>query len=510
MKAIVKGMATVLLASVALLMTAAHAGNWIAIGVYPESVGSTLKGQTVYLDLDRIAKQGDFTIFSIKSKRNPGLISFFSYPEIIEQIVVNCSDKTFSSVSLIGVKDDGEQVLVKETPEAEIVFKDVGTNSIIENHWARFCSPKSAPRTHAENWISFGVSGGAVPGTKGQSLYLDINAIERTGVFTRIWLKTDFVSVTADNIVTTIQRLIVNCDNNTFGIEKVVGVKSNEERISIKDIVPKLEEFRAVDATFLEDNRWNLICPARVASAAPATRSGPEQNKATAPPKSNESLEPKYSFSSGSGFFVTEDGYFVTNYHVVEGAEAIVLSDINAKQYDAVVVRVDKANDIAVLKTEGKFKAIPIASSRTVKRGQDVVTVGYPHVDIQGVEPKVTGGIINSLSGLGNDARTFQVSVPLQSGNSGGPLVTMEGNVVGVVTMKLSALVMLKETGDLPQNVNYAIKSNYLTEVLLGIPGVERKLIAPSSKAFKSVAELTSAIESATALVVAAGNEEKQ
>lgn len=213
---------------------------------------------------------------------------------------------------------------------------------------------------------------------------------------------------------------------------------------------------------------------------------------------------PEFSFSSGSGFFVSEDGYFVTNHHVIEGAEAIVLMDINSKKYEAEVVRIDEANDIAVLKANGKFKALPVVSSRTAKRGMDVVTVGFPHADIQGVEPKVTQGIINSLSGLGNDARHFQISVPLQAGNSGGPLVTMEGNAIGVVAMKLSALAVLKETGDLPQNVNYAIKSNYLAEVLIGIPGLERKLLPQSGKAYKNVAELTNAVEGATALVIAA------
>jgi hypothetical protein len=84
----------------------------------------------------------------------------------------------------------------------------------------------------------------------------------------------------------------------------------------------------------------------------------------------------------------------------------------------------------------------------------------------------------------------------------GGPLVTMDGNVIGVVAMKLSAVAVYKETGDLPQNVNYAVKSNYLTEVLIGIPGVERKLLPPSIRTYKDVVELTASVEDATALVI--------
>lgn len=520
MKAIAKGLVTVLLASSALLMNAAHAENWMAIGVYPESVGSTLKGQTAYLDLGRVERNGDLTTFFMKSKLNPGLISFFSYPELISKMVVNCSNKTYSepAIQIIGIKKDGEQVIVKETPASEIVFKDVGANSILENHWARFCSPKitslqtTAKRelrptgtvgsgTYGENWVGFGASLGGVPGTKGQPLYLDINAVERTGVFTGIWLKTEFVSVAAaaDNIVSTIQRLIVDCGNNTFATEKIINVKRNGDRITVKDTAPKIADFKKVSPNFLGDNRWNLVCPAWGTSLEPPQPSVAQADTPSAVPDPSD-------FTTGSGFFVTSDGYFVTNYHVIAGAKTIALFDVNSKMHMARVVRVDKANDIAVLKAEGKFKAIPVVTSRTAKRGQSVITVGYPHANIQGLEPKVTGGIVNSLTGLNNDARTFQISVPLQSGNSGGPLVTLDGNVIGVVSMKLSAISVLKETGDLTQNVNYAVKSNYLTEVLIGIPGVERKLLPPSIRSYKGVAELTAVVEEATALVVSTSN----
>lgn len=265
-----------------------------------------------------------------------------------------------------------------------------------------------------------------------------------------------------------------------------------------------------------ELNRRGVICdygrivgyreaapiPVLPQSTQPPPTSEPGANQYAGVIAASDEVQP-IKFSTGSGFFVSEDGYFVTNYHVIEDAESVILMDVHFKKHEAEIVRVDKANDIAVLKAKGKFKAIPIVSSRVARRGMEVVTVGYPHTDIQGIEPKVSQGIINSLSGLANDARTFQISVPLQSGNSGGPLVTMDGNVIGVVAMKLSALVVYKETGDLPQNVNYAIKSNYVLEVLLNIPGLEQKLLPPSNRPYKSVADLTNAIEEATALVIA-------
>lgn len=206
---------------------------------------------------------------------------------------------------------------------------------------------------------------------------------------------------------------------------------------------------------------------------------------------------------SGSGFFITQDGYFVTNYHVVRDAEKIQLRNMDGNLLRAVTVRIDKANDLAVLKAEGAFHHLSIANSRSARRGVRVITVGYPHIDVQGIEPKVTEGIINSLSGIGDDPRVFQISAPVQSGNSGGPLVTDDGNVVGIVVSKLSAKTMFNETGDLPQNVNYAVKSNYLSEMVSTISGIEGKLKSPNKKEFGNLADLASHVEKATAIVIA-------
>lgn len=346
---------------------------------------------------------------------------------------------------------------------------------------------------HAENWAAIGVAA-----SNSQTVYVDIDSIEREGGFARFWLKAGVEKshLSFNAYTDSIDQLVLNCEERTFAVTKSFGVRSNGERVSIKEVDPAAWSFTKVFDTSPVSNHWSQFCPTKVASAQPPVA------QANAPPAAPEPSE----YSTGSGFFVTPDGYFVTNYHVIAGAVTIALFDVNSKMHMATVVRVDRANDIAVLKAEGKFKAIPVVTSRTAKRGQSVITVGYPHANIQGLEPKVTGGIINSLTGLNNDARTFQISVPLQSGNSGGPLVTLDGNVIGVVAMKLSALAVLEETGDLPQNVNYAVKSNYLTEVLIGIPGVERKLLHPSNRAYKDVAELTAVVEDATALVVSTSN----
>ncbi len=182
--------------------------------------------------------------------------------------------------------------------------------------------------------------------------------------------------------------------------------------------------------------------------------------------------------ASGTGFFITDDGFFITNNHVVKDAAKIrVLTD--AGLLDAMVVKTDAANDLALLKSVGTFKPLPIAASRTVKLGGTVATVGFPDIGLQGFSPKLAKGEIASLSGVADDPRYFQISVPVQPGNSGGALVDDRGNVIGIVSAKLNASAALAATGSLPENVNYAVKSSLLLSFLESVPDVSAKLKEP-------------------------------
>jgi S1-C subfamily serine protease len=108
-----------------------------------------------------------------------------------------------------------------------------------------------------------------------------------------------------------------------------------------------------------------------------------------------------------------------------------------------------------------------------------VATVGFPNIGMQGFSPKLAKGEIASLSGSQDDPRYFQISVPVQPGNSGGALVDAHGNVVGIVAAKLSARAALDATGALPENVNYAVKSSLLLSFLESVPDVASKLKEP-------------------------------
>lgn len=177
--------------------------------------------------------------------------------------------------------------------------------------------------------------------------------------------------------------------------------------------------------------------------------------------------------ATGTGFFVTGSGYMLTAFHVVENTATVKVST-SAGTYPARIVLSDKANDIAILKVDGtEFIFLNIVPSSSVTVGQNVFTLGFPNVGTQGTEAKYTEGTISSLSGTQNNTRVFQISTPIQPGNSGGPLVTEDGKVIGMVVAKLNDMRSLLASGTVPQNVNYAVKSSFILPFLESIPDVQ-------------------------------------
>lgn len=176
--------------------------------------------------------------------------------------------------------------------------------------------------------------------------------------------------------------------------------------------------------------------------------------------------------ASGSGFFLSEDGYLATNYHVVDGAKVIEVSIVRNGEWEhhpAIVVLSDKQNDLSILKIEdSNFKnlpPIPYNFTTSVKdTGSEVFTLGYPIASVMGDEVKFTDGKISSKSGIQGDVTVYQISVPIQPGNSGGPLFDIKGNLVGITSSCLNRDYFKSE------NVNYAIKSSYLKTLVDALP----------------------------------------
>ncbi len=203
---------------------------------------------------------------------------------------------------------------------------------------------------------------------------------------------------------------------------------------------------------------------------------------------------------TGSGVFVTSDGIILTAAHVVAHARVIdVLAD--GKRWPAHLVKADPVNDVAILRCEGGgFTPLPIASSREIRLGQSVFTVGFPDVEIQGYDAKYTDGVISSLDGMRDDPTKCQISVPVQPGNSGGPLCDEDGNLVGIIVSTLNPLVVAQLTRNLPQNVNYAVKSDYILPLLQGVGPLPRVHADTAARRTEDVVE---AVRASAVLITA-------
>lgn len=193
----------------------------------------------------------------------------------------------------------------------------------------------------------------------------------------------------------------------------------------------------------------------------------PQSSQAVSAPPPSAKVEPENSGSAGSGFRVSPEGHVMTNAHVIESC-----TEIRVDGHTAVLVDKSESFDLAILKTApSPDGAVATFSSQPARLNSDVTAVGYPYAGaLSGLN--VTRGSVSSMKGLANDTITMQITAPVQSGNSGGPLVAGDGSVVGVVVSKLDVVKFASVVGDMPQNVNFAVRGE-LAQLFLSQNGIE-------------------------------------
>ena len=200
-----------------------------------------------------------------------------------------------------------------------------------------------------------------------------------------------------------------------------------------------------------------LLAKKTTAPAALEKAANPEEKKPT----------PKLVDKTGSGFVISETGHVVTNHHVIDKCVGEIRGNLTGESTSPLrIVSTDEINDLALLQVSGKFKEAAAIRSTPVHSGDAVIAIGYPFHGLLTSDFTVTTGIVNSLSGLLNDTRFLQISAPIQPGNSGGPLLDISGHVVGVVAEKLNALKFATATGNIPENISFAIKPGALRDFL--------------------------------------------
>jgi S1-C subfamily serine protease len=170
---------------------------------------------------------------------------------------------------------------------------------------------------------------------------------------------------------------------------------------------------------------------------------------------------------SGSGIVITPNGLILTNEHVVRQCDSLQVVLDSTRTVRATLRAADAARDLALLAVEESFPlAVPVRQDGAPRLGEPVAVIGYPLVNVLSAQPNVSFGHVNSTVGVKGNPAQMQIDVPIQRGNSGGPVLDAAGNLIGIVVSKLDALKLAKSTGDLPQNINFAIRGDVVRSFL--------------------------------------------
>lgn len=168
----------------------------------------------------------------------------------------------------------------------------------------------------------------------------------------------------------------------------------------------------------------------------------------------------------GTGFFVSSAGHIVTAEHVVRGCKLLRAQAIGDPPATAALVAKSESDDLALLKTAAKPPAVAPLRPAGMRLGEAIVLFGFPLPGALASSGNLTTGNVSALAGLKDDHRMMQVSAPAQPGNSGGPVIDLKGRVAGVLVHSLSAARVARDTGTLPQNVNFAVKVSVVASFL--------------------------------------------
>ncbi|WP_169742790.1 S1C family serine protease [Muricoccus aerilatus] len=220
---------------------------------------------------------------------------------------------------------------------------------------------------------------------------------------------------------------------------------------ALAELIGCAQKVRAGEVTFPA-----RATPPLAAAPPPQSAQAAQRPPSPAPAASDESRVT----GSGSGVVVSDAGHILTADHVIESCRSLKVIQIGASAVAADVVGRDSRNDLALLRVATPLPNVASLRLEALRNGEAVVAFGYPLGGLLASTGNVTFGNVSALVGLRDDSRMLQISAPVQPGNSGGPLLDMGGRLVGVVQSKLNAVNVAVASGDIPQNVNFAMKGS--------------------------------------------------
>ena len=197
---------------------------------------------------------------------------------------------------------------------------------------------------------------------------------------------------------------------------------------------------------------------------------------------------------SGSGFYVSGNGHLASNYHVIKDCQKVFV-EMALSRIEARLIATDKKNDLAILHVDKRPSFFFPLSENDPALLEEIYAAGFPFGEALGGSVKVTKGIVSATSGLGDDESTVQIDAALQPGNSGGPILNSQGDVLGVAVAKLDFQEIFKKFKTIPEDTNFGVKVSKLKALM-----VQADVITPIIET-KGTKELGDKIEDATLML---------
>jgi len=216
-------------------------------------------------------------------------------------------------------------------------------------------------------------------------------------------------------------------------------------------------------------------------------------------PAETSSPQPPRNTGSGTAFVITSAGHLLTNHHVVEGCTSLTFQLPGEEPIQASVVSTNQDFDLALLRANVAVQPAEFHSQSRLRLGAEIVVYGFPLLGDLSSQGNLTSGVVSALTGLNDDLSTFQISAQIQPGNSGGPVFDRAGALVGVVVSTANDEYFSAQTGNVPQNVNFAITAG-ITQAFLDANGV--KYTQATTNEVRSIADIAEKAQSITGAVL--------
>lgn len=465
-------------------------------------------GQPIEMDFHSVKAEKDFIFLDIRYAPPSGWKSLlFNVAYHQEGIVVSCAKQSYAVATEIEVLKDGSKKIKSSTPlpSLDYITPDNGSEPkrIIETLCEKLSPQMSVTKQSAAAppVATQPQTKSVSPNLKAKSAILDKSPVDYNWRYLARGVNNDrvlFINTSSivrlnENVVMVVtrseyaenQRLLSGSSFKYDVTKQMIDCKESTALLPWIDFYSEehqLVETYYRDSAELEVQKipTNSLMETTLKTACPIGLAQDVVEKSTG--KSNE--ESGSGVSTGTAWLISPTNLVTAN-HVIDNAASIQVVVGDNEVMDAVVVATDPSNDIAILKLKKPLKSAPLyLSTKQPRLGSRVAVLGYPLPDVLGLKIQATTGEISGLRGYADDQRFYQISAPVQSGNSGGPLLNQEGEVVGIVSSKLNAMALMKASGEVPQNVNFSMKYPYVKALMESV-GLAVKAATKKSKSLE-------------------------